>query len=52
MLDYQTQQLQLLPLIASAYILKQLGYQVMRQFNKIKTEIAVGKFDNMQEVGT
>ncbi len=49
-LDYQTQQLQLLPLLASAYVFKQVGYYIMKQNDAIETEIAAGKLDKMQEV--
>lgn len=49
-LDYQTQQLQVLPLLASAYVLTQLGYYISRRYNKIQAEVAVGKLGNLQEV--
>ena len=51
-LDYQTQQLQLLPLLASAYVLNQLAYHILRQYNRIEAEFMAGNFDNIQEVCT
>jgi len=50
-MDYQTQQMQLFPLLASAYVLYQLGYYIMQQYKRMETEIYTkGNFDGMQEV--
>ncbi len=49
-MDYQTQQMKLLPLIASAYALLQLGQYMLRHYAIAKAEIAEGNFEGMPEV--
>ena len=49
-LDYQTQQMKLLPLLASAYALIQTGQYMIRQYIKGRSEIAQGNLDVMPEV--
>ena len=50
MLDYQTQQLQLFPLIAAAYALTLAGQALVRQYVTTQAEIEQGNFEHMQEV--
>ena len=49
-LDYQTQQMKLLPLIASSYALIQAGQYMLRYYAQARAEIAQGNFDDMPEV--
>ena len=49
-LDYQTQQLKLLPLIAAAYALNMAGLVNLHQYIVVQNEIELGNFDHMQEV--
>lgn len=49
-LDYQTQQLKLLPLIASAYALIQTGQFMLRHYARGHSEIAQGNLEVMPEV--
>ena len=49
-LDYQTQQLQLFPLIAAAYALTLAGQALVRQYVTTQAEIEQGNFEHMQEV--
>ncbi len=51
-LDYQTQQLQLFPLLAAAYALVLAGQSLLRQYVSIQGEIEQGNFEHMQEVST
>lgn len=50
MLDYQTQQMKLLPLIASAYALIQTGQFMLRHYAQGQSEIAQGNLEVMPEV--
>ena len=50
MLDYQTQQLQLFPLLAASYVLDLGGRVHRRQFYNVQAEIEKGNFEPMQEV--
>lgn len=50
MLDYQTQQMKLLPVIASAYALIQTGQFMLRHFASGQSEIAQGNLEVMPEV--
>ena len=49
-LDYQTQQMKLLPLIASAYALNQTGQFMLRHYAQGRSEIAQGNLEVMPEV--
>ena len=49
-MDYQTQQMKLLPLLASAYALIQTGQYMLRQYAKGRSEIAQGNLEVMPEV--
>ena len=51
-LDYQTQQLKLLPLIAATYAFTQAGLYMLRLHMQCKAEIAEGDFKSLPEVGT
>ncbi len=51
-MDYQTQQLKLLPLIATAYALNISGIDMMRTYYQIQSEIMDGNFDSLPEVCT
>ena len=50
-LDYQTQQMKLLPLIASTYALMQTGQYMMRHYAQGRSEISQGNLEVMPEVG-
>ena len=50
-LDCQTQQLQLFPLIAAAYALTLAGQALQSQYVSTQAEIEQGNFEHMQEVG-
>ena len=50
MLDYQTQQLQLFPLLAASYALVLAGQALLRQYFTTQGEIEQGNFAHMQEV--
>jgi len=50
-LDYQTQQLQLFPLLAASYALVLVGQALLRQYITTQGEIEQGNFSHMQEVG-
>ncbi len=49
-MDYQTQQLKLLPLIATAYALKTSGMNMLKMFVQVQSEMRNGKFDSLPEV--
>ncbi|XP_064382734.1 peroxisomal acyl-coenzyme A oxidase 1-like isoform X1 [Halichondria panicea] len=49
-MDYQTQQLKLLPLIATAYALNISGIDMMRTYYQIQSEIMDGNFDSLPEL--
>ena len=49
-MDYQTQQMKLLPLLASAYALIQTGQYMLRQYARGQSEIAQGNLEVMPEV--
>ena len=49
-LDYQTQQLKLLPLLAAAYALIQTGQFMLRHYAQGQSEIAQGNLEVMPEV--
>ena len=49
-LDYQTQQMKLLPLLASAYALIQTGQYMIREYARGRSEIAQGNLDVLPEV--
>lgn len=49
-LDYQTQQMKLLPLIATAYALIQMGQFMLRHYAQARSEIAQGNLEVMPEV--
>ena len=51
-LDYQTQQFKLLPLIASTYAFNQAGLYMLKLHLQCKAEIAEGDFKSLPEVGT
>ena len=51
-LDYQTQQLKLLPLIASTYAFIQAGLYMLKLHFQCRVEIAEGDFKSLPEVGT
>ncbi len=51
-IDYQTQQLKLLPLIATAYALMTNGMTMLRMFFQVQSEIMDGNFDSLPEVFT
>ncbi len=51
-MDYQTQQLKLLPVIATAYALNISGIDMMRTYYQIQSEIMDGNFDSLPEVCT
>ena len=48
-LDYQTQQLQLFPLLAAAYALTLAGQVQIKHFYSVRDEIDRGNFEPMQE---
>ena len=50
MLDYQTQQFKLLPLLASTYALSFIGQYMLRLYAEMTGEIAEGKLDSLPEV--
>ena len=50
MLDYQTQQYKLLPLIATTYAFLFAGDFMARVYNETWSEISKGNFDSMSEV--
>ena len=49
-LDYQTQQYKLLPLIATAYAMTLTGLYIAKKKLKVAAEIADGKLDSLSEV--
>ncbi len=49
-MDYQTQQLKLLPLIATAYALIGTGQFILGMYLQIQSEISEGNFDSLPEV--
>ncbi len=49
-MDYQTQQMKLLPLLASAYALIQTGQYMIREYARGRSEIAQGNLDVLPEV--
>ena len=49
-LDYQTQQMKLLPLLASAYALIQTGQYMLRKYAQGRSEIAQGNLEGLPEV--
>ncbi len=49
-MDYQTQQLKLLPLIATSYALLINGISMIRIFFQVQSEIMDGNFDSLPEV--
>ncbi len=51
-MDYQTQQHKLLPLIATAYALNINGFDMMKTYFQIQSEIMDGNFDSLPEVCT
>ena len=51
-MDYQTQQLKLLPLIASSYALILTGQYMLRLHLQSRAEIAGGNLESLPEVGT
>ena len=51
-LDYQTQQLKLLPLIASTYAFIQAGLYMLKLYFQCRAEIAEGDFKSLPEVST
>ena len=50
-LDYQTQQLKLLPLIASTYAFLQAGLYMLKLHFQCRAEIAEGNLKSLPEVG-
>ena len=49
-LDYQTQQYKLLPLIATAYAMIFSGLELLKRHIEVRTEIAEGNLDSLPEV--
>ncbi len=49
-MDYQTQQMKLIPLLASAYALIQTGQYMIRQYAQGRSEIAQGNLEVLPEV--
>ena len=49
-LDYQTQQYKLLPLIATAYAMMFAGQYIRQKHEKVMEEIAQGNLDSLPEV--
>jgi len=49
-LDYQTQQFKLLPLLASAYALTQAGISMMQQYITYRAQMSEGKLEGLPEV--
>lgn len=50
MIDYQTQQFKLFPLIATAYALLKAGQYMMRMFIQCRAEISEGNLESLPEV--
>ncbi len=50
MIDYQTQQFKLFPLIATAYALIQTGHYMLWMYAHCNAEIGAGKLDSLPEV--
>ena len=49
-LDYQTQQYKLLPLIATAYAMTFTGVYIFRKHVEVRAEISEGNLDSLPEV--
>ncbi len=49
-IDYQTQQFKLFPLIATAYALLKAGQYMMRMFIQCRAEISEGNLESLPEV--
>ena len=49
-MDYQTQQFKLLPLLATAYAMTLTGQTITKMYNQFLAEAAEGKFDSLPEV--
>ena len=49
-MDYQTQQFKLLPLLATAYAMSLAGHTITKMYDKFLAEAGQGKFDSLPEV--
>ena len=49
-LDYQTQQYNLLPALATCYAFNFVGKYTIKVFDEVKQQVLQGNFDRLQEV--
>jgi acyl-CoA oxidase len=49
-LDYQTQQYKLFPLLASAYAMKFASHYMLKMYSEVIGEISEGNLDSLPEV--
>lgn len=48
-LDYQTQQFKLLPLLATSYAMSLVGQTLSKMYTQFREEAAKGRFDSLPE---
>jgi acyl-CoA oxidase len=49
-LDYQTQQYKLFPLLASAYAMKLTCHHIWKLYDEVSREVSKGNIESLQEV--